>query len=296
MIRNEVSMTASMIEFRQAAAASIADPLRQSALEGATHKFAAGRLAMLDELPDADALRDHFKAIRSATLARLAHYLETFERNATAAGAQVHWAADGDAACRIVAEIARRHGITMAVKSKSMATEEIHLNAALQAAGVEPVETDLGEWIIQQSEEPPFHIIAPAIHKTRGQVADLINTITGQSLDADDIPGMTATARRLLREQFLTAGMGISGGNLAVAETGSVVLVTNEGNGRMVTSLPPVHVAVIGIEKIAPTWDDAATWLALLARSGTGQPMSIYTTAITGPARPGTSMARRKST
>jgi L-lactate dehydrogenase complex protein LldF len=280
-------MSVTTIEFRHFAASAIADPRLQGALEGATGKFRDARRAALAELPDADALRDHFKALRSATLARLAEHLETFERNATAAGAQVHWAADAAAACRIVTEIARHHGVALAAKSKSMVSEEIHLNLALQAAGVEPVETDLGEWIIQLAGDPPYHIVAPAIHKTRQQVAELFSELTGETLPPDDIPRLTATARRLLREQFLAAGMGISGANIAVAETGSVVLVTNEGNGRMVTSLPPVHVAVMGIEKIAPTWEDAATWLALLARSATGQPLSIYTTAITGPARPG---------
>jgi L-lactate dehydrogenase complex protein LldF len=280
-------MSVSTIEFRHFAASAIADPRLQGALEGATGKFRAARSSALADLPDADALRDHFKTLRSATLARLAEHLETFEHNARAAGAQVHWAADGDAACRIVTQIARQHGVTLAAKSKSMVSEEIHLNQALAAAGVEPVETDLGEWIIQLAGDPPYHIVAPAIHKTRQQVAELFSELIGETLPADDIPRLTATARGLLREKFLAAGMGISGGNLAVAETGSVVLVTNEGNGRMVTSLPPVHVAVVGIEKIAPTWEDAAAWLALLARSATGQPLSIYTTAITGPARPG---------
>ena len=168
-----------------------------------------------------------------------------------------------------------------------MATEEIHLGRALEAAGVEAVETDLGEWLVQLAQEPPFHIIAPAIHKTRQDAAALVGREAGRPLSADDIPALTAEARRILRTCFLEAGMGISGGNIAVAETGSVVLVTNEGNGRLVTSAPPVHVAVIGIEKVAPTWDDAAVWLSLLARSSAGQPLSIYTSIITGPARAG---------
>src|SRR5690606_2425526 len=185
-------------------------------------------------------------------------------------------------ASAIVTRLARERGVTLAAKSKSMATEEIHLNDALLAAGVTPVETDLGEWILQLAGEPPYRIIAPAIHKTRDQVAALFVQETGAPLPDDNIPTLTATARRELRQRFLDAGMGISGGNIAVAETGSIVLVPNEGNGRMVTSLPPVHVAVIGIEKVAPTWNDAAAWLALLARSATGQPLSIYTTVITG--------------
>ena len=278
--------TATMGQFRSRALIAIEDIRLQGALEGATGKFSAGRVNALAELPESDALRDHFKAIRSATLARLAEHLETFERHALAAGSQVHWARDGAEASQIVVEIARRHGATLATKSKSMATEEIGLNRALSAAGIEPVETDLGEWILQLAQEAPFHIIGPAIHKTRGQVAELFSAETGQTLPPDDIPRLTAEARRLLREKFLAAGVGISGANIGVAETGSIVLVTNEGNAEMITSLPPVHVVVMGIEKIAPTWDDAAAWLALLGRSATGQALSIYTTFITGPARP----------
>jgi L-lactate dehydrogenase complex protein LldF len=275
-----------MGQFRSRALIAIEDIRLQGALEGATGKFSAGRVAALAELPDADALRDHFKAIRSATLANLAEHLEAFERQALSNGAQVHWARDGDEASQIVVDVARRHGATLATKTKSMATEEIDLNRALSVAGIEPVETDLGEWILQLAQEAPFHIIGPAIHKTRGQVAELFSEETGQTLPPDDIPRLTAEARRLLRERFMAAGVGISGANIGVAETGSIVLVTNEGNAEMVTSLPPVHVVVMGIEKIAPNWDDAAAWLALLARSATGQALSIYTTFITGPARP----------
>ncbi len=277
--------TATFPEFRERAIKAIGDPQLQRAIDGATLNFRTGRETALAELPDADALRDHFKAIRSATLARLADHLETFERQATAAGAIVHWARDAAEARDIVIGIARQHGVDLAVKSKSMATEEIHLNRALDEAGITPVETDLGEWIIQLAGETPSHIVGPALHKTREQVADLFSREVGRPLPPDDIPGLTAEARRILREKFLAAGIGISGANLGVAETGSIVLVTNEGNGRLVTSAPPVHVAVMGIEKIAPTWDDAAVWLQLLARSSTGQPLSIYTTAITGPAR-----------
>ena len=273
--------------FRVGARQAIEDAHLQQALNGATEKFRAGREQALAHLPDADRLRDHLKAIRGATIAQLADHLETFERNATAAGARVHWAETGEEAARIVVEIARQHRARLAVKSKSMTSEEIDLNAALMAAGIQPVETDLGEWIIQLAHERPAHIIAPAIHKTKQQVAELFSPLAGKSLPADDIPALTAEARRLLREQFLAADMGISGANLAVAETGSIVLVTNEGNGRMVTTLPPVHVAIVGIEKVVPTWRHAATWLQLLARSATGQPLSVYTSIITGPARPG---------
>lgn len=276
-----------MAGFRSAAVIAIEDIRLQGALEGATGRFRTARELALAELPESEQLRDHFKAVRGATLGRLADHLETFERQATAAGARVHWARDGAEACRLVVDIAAQHDAQLATKTKSMVTEEIHLNEALAAAGVTAVETDLGEWIIQLAGEPPSHIIAPAIHKSRQQVADLFSREVGYPLAADDIPQLTAEARRLLRQKFLAAGIGISGANIGVAETGSIVLVTNEGNAEMVTALPPVHVVVMGIEKITPTWDDAAAWLALLARSATGQPLSIYTTAVTGPARAG---------
>jgi L-lactate dehydrogenase complex protein LldF len=277
-------MTASVKQFRQTAFIAVEDVRLQTALEGATGRFHSARTVAIAELPDADAMRDHFKTIRANTLANLAEHLETFERNSIANGSNVHWARDASEAQKIVLDIAKAYGVELVAKSKSMATEEIHLNHALKNAGIIPIETDLGEWIVQLAGEPPSHIIAPAIHKTKEQVADLFTREAGQTVPAD-IPTLTAEARRMLREKFLAAGMGISGGNLGVAETGSIVLVTNEGNGRMVTSLPPVHVAVMGIEKIAPTWDEATVWLSLLARSATGQPLSIYTSIITGPAR-----------
>lgn len=272
--------------FRRRAGAAIADARLQKSLASATGRFRQHRQEALAELPGADPMRTHFKQLRAATIANLAEHLHTFETNATAAGAQVHWALDGAEAARIVTEIAQKHGVNLAVKSKSMVTEEIHLNRALAEHGIQAVETDLGEWIVQLAGETPSHIIAPAIHKTREQVAELLSQEAGRQLPTD-IPALTEQARRRLREKFLQAGMGISGGNIAVADSGSVVLVTNEGNGRMVTSLPKVHVAVIGIEKVAPTWDEATVWLSLLARSATGQPLSIYTSVITGPARAG---------
>jgi L-lactate dehydrogenase complex protein LldF len=273
--------------FRHSATIAIENIRLQGALEGATARFRSHRESALADYPQADALRDHFKKIRSSTLARLGEHLETFERNAAAAGATIHWAETAEEAGNIVTNLAQERGVSLVAKSKSMTTEEIHLNQRLESAGITPVETDLGEWIVQLAEETPSHIIAPAIHKTRAQVAELLSREAGQPLAGDDIPALTAEARRMLRQKFLAAGMGVSGGNLGIAESGTVVLVTNEGNAEMVTNLPPIHVAIIGIEKIAPTWNDAAAWLSLLARSATGQPLSIYTTFITGPARPG---------
>lgn len=278
--------SASMEQFRQRATIAIEDIHLQAALDAATSKFVDGRLHARSEFPDIDALRDHFKRIRAATLGNLAHYLEQFEHNARAAGTHVHWAGSDQDAVDIVLDLAKQHGVSLVTKSKSMVTEEIHLNSVLEANDIKPVETDLGEWIVQLAEEPPSHIIGPAIHKTRQQVAALLGKEAGRELAADDIPEMTVVARQILRQKFLAAGIGISGGNLGIAETGTLVLVTNEGNGRLVTSAPPIHVAIMGIEKICPDWDAAATWLALLARHATGQPMSIYTTAITGPRRP----------
>lgn len=279
-------MTTTVKKFRQSATIAIEDVRLQSAYDGATRTFQNHRTNVLAALPHADELRDHFKKIRAATLAQLGRHLETFESNAQANGATVHWAETGDQACDIVLKIAQQNDVRLITKSKSMATEEIHLNQRLEASDITPVETDLGEWIIQLAKEPPSHIIAPAIHKTRHQVAELFTEYSGTQHSPDDVEGMTATARGILRENFLSAGIGISGGNMLIAETGSVIMVENEGNGRMVTSATPIHIAIVGIEKVARNWDDAAVWLQLLARSATGQPMSIYTSAITGPKRP----------
>ncbi len=276
-------MSTTLQQFKQSTTIALGDIKLQSALAAAGGGFAANRERALAEVPDVDQLRDHLKAIRSATMARLAEHLETFERNAQAAGTHVHWAKDGAEACAIILDIAKRNNVELIAKGKSMATEEVHLNTALEAEGIEVVETDLGEYIIQLAKEPPSHIIAPAIHKTKEQVAELMSEQAGRPLPADDIEGLTAVARQLLREKFLSAGMGITGGNIGIAETGSLVLVENEGNGRMVTAVPRIHVALMGIEKIAPTWDDAAVWLSLLARSAIGQPLSVYTNIITGP-------------
>ena len=227
------------------------------------------------------------KAIRERALVDLDVWLERFEANATQAGATVLWARDGAEVCRHVVDIARRHQIKKAIKSKSMLSEEAGLNQALEAAGVQPVETDLGEYILQISNnEPPSHIIAPVIHKSVDQVADLFASVHGKSRKTA-IPDLTREARAVLREHFVTADMGISGGNFLVAETGSVALVTNEGNGRMVTTLPRVHVVITGIEKVIPTLEDLATLMRLLPRSATGQAISNYFSILTGTKRPG---------
>jgi L-lactate dehydrogenase complex protein LldF len=198
----------------------------------------------------------------------------------------VHYADTAADARRIILDIARRTGARLAVKSKSMATEEIELNDALLEAGVTPVETDLGEYIIQLAHEKPSHIIAPAIHKTKGQVAELFAKELKREVAADP-EELTRIARVELRDKFLAADLGITGANFAVADTGTVVLVTNEGNGRMVTSLPRVHVAVMGVEKVIPSMSDLVVFLAILAKSATGQKLSSYTTLVQGPRRAG---------
>ncbi len=276
----------SEVPFPQRAASALKDRFLQEALTIATTKFIDLRKESFAGFPDGDALRDQARSIKEATLQKLDVYLGQLADNVERLGGHVHWAATGAEARDIILALCRERGVRMAVKSKSMATEEIDLNEALERAGVTPVETDLGEYIIQLAHEKPSHIIAPAIHKTKGQVADLISDVAGRRLPADP-EALTAAARILLRQKFLEADMGITGANFAVAETGTVVLVTNEGNGRMVTSLPRIHVALMGIEKVIPSMTDLAVFLAILARSATGQKLSSYTTLVRGPRQPG---------
>jgi L-lactate dehydrogenase complex protein LldF len=265
---------------------ALKDRYLQEALGIATTKFIGLRKEAFAGFPEGEALRDRARAIKEGTLQQLDRHLERLADNVERLGGHVHWAATGDEARDIVLRLCRDKSVRMAVKSKSMATEEIDLNDALEAAGVKPVETDLGEYIIQLAHEKPSHIIAPAIHKTKGQVADLFSKELGGRFEADP-EVLTAVARKELRQKFLDADMGITGANFAVAETGTIVLVTNEGNGRMVTSLPRIHVAVMGMEKVIPTMTDLMVFLAILARSATGQKLSSYTTLVRGPRQPG---------
>jgi L-lactate dehydrogenase complex protein LldF len=272
------------IPFRQRAGSALKDAFLQEALTIATTKFIDLRREAFEDFPEGEALRDRARAIKEATLQRLDHYLEMLIANIERLGGHVHYAKTSEEARAIVVDIARRTGARMAVKSKSMATEEIHLNEALEHAGITPVETDLGEYIIQLAHERPSHIIAPAIHKTKGQVADLFGREFKRRVEADP-EVLTKIARDELRGKFLQADLGITGANFAVADTGTVVLVTNEGNGRMVTSLPRVHVAVMGVEKVVPSLTDLMVFLAILAKSATGQKLSVYTTLVRGPRR-----------
>jgi L-lactate dehydrogenase complex protein LldF len=272
--------------FQERIRAATSDPHLAAALLTATTRLATGRAAALESLPHADAVRDHARRIRAHTISSLDTYLAQFADAATRQGAHVHWAATAADATRLVVEIAHAVRARLAVKSKSMVTEEIGLNDALEAAGVRVVETDLGEFIVQLAGDHPSHIIVPVVHKTSADVAELFRAkLNATDNEVADIPSMTALARRTLRREFLGADVGISGANFAVAETGSISVVTNEGNGRLTTSTPRVHVALVGIERIVPTVEDLGVMLQLLARSATGQKLSVYTSIITGPGR-----------
>ncbi|MEW6720231.1 MAG: LutB/LldF family L-lactate oxidation iron-sulfur protein [Thermodesulfobacteriota bacterium] len=272
--------------FARYAQRALSDKALQAALNGATGRLSALRAAAIAAFPGYDAARERASAVKEDTLARLDEQLARFIEEASRRGAVVHVARDAAQAREIAVGIAKEEGISLAVKSKSMVAEEVDLNAALQEAGVEVVESDLGEYIVQLAGEPPSHIIVPAVHKTRGEISRLFETRLGEP-PTDSIPRLVATARKRLREKFLSAGMGITGANFLVAETGSVVLLTNEGNGRMGTTLPRVHLAVTGIEKVLPRMSDLPVFLRLLPRSATGQPLTSYVSILTGTRREG---------
>ncbi len=273
-------------DFLGGAAQALGNAELQQALIRLTDTLMAGNRRGYAALADSDRLRDHAKAIKEHTLANLDRYLQQLEASVLKNGGQVHWAATAEDARQIVVNIARRAHCSRAVKSKSMTSEEIHLNAALQQAGLEVTETDFGEFIIQLAGERPSHLVAPAVHHTRESVARVMSAHLGEQLPGD--PSTLAMAgRRYLRDKFWAADLGITGVNFAVAQTGTMVLVTNEGNGRLTTTCPRVHVAVMGMEKVIPRWIDLPVFLKLLARAATGQTLSVYTSMITGPRRPG---------
>jgi L-lactate dehydrogenase complex protein LldF len=253
-------------------------------VRNATEMMAGRRLDALAGLTDPDGVRDAARGLRAAAMADLPELLDTWSTRLEAIGGHVHWAADAAEANAIVRDLIRAEGATIVTKGKSMASEEIHLNAALEADGREVVETDLGEFIIQLAGETPSHIIAPAIHHDRYSVAELFAVDAGHPIESE-ITAEAAYAQARLRDAFLAAGVGISGVNFAVADTGSICLVENEGNGRMCTSVPPVHIAIMGMERIVRDWAELDVMLGLLARSGTGQAYSVYTNIITGPKR-----------
>ena len=262
----------------------------QKALGHLRHGFVPRRAAAVYRMPEMDELRDAARDLKNHVLAHLDLYLERYEKQVIAAGGHVHWARTADEACRIVVDICKARGAKTVTKGKSMISEEMGLNDALEAAGMEAVETDLGEYIIQLRGEHPSHIIAPAGHVTRQQVeADfrrVHNTLAAERI-LEEPASLLAEARGVLREKFLAADVGVTGANFLIAETGTSIIVTNEGNGDLTQTLPKVHIVLASIEKVVPTLEDTATLLRVLARSATGQDMSVYTTLSTGPRRPG---------
>jgi len=252
----------------------------------AADTFGTKRADAFASVADLESLRDRASALRLQVLDRLQEYEEMFTSRATKAGAMVHRAKDASSAREIIARILADRGAKTVVKSKSMVSEEIHLNAHLEKAGMEVLETDLGEYIIQLVGETPSHIIVPAIHKNRRQVGRLFAEMLGVEY-TEDPQVLTKIARRAIREKFLDADAGLSGANFAAAASGSLVLFTNEGNGRMVTTVPPLHIAILSLEKMIPSLADLPTFIRLLPRSATGQSITSYVSVITGTRKPG---------
>ena len=276
--------------FPENAVRAIADDRLRAALGKVREGFGgARRQAAVDRLPEFEALRDAARDIKDHVIAHLDLYLERFERRVEESGGTVHWCETPGEARDLVLRLCREVDARTVTKGKTMIAEEIGLNPFLESHGIAPVETDLGEYIIQLADEPPSHIIAPAIHKTKDQVADLFHEHHrrhGRTRRLDDPGELVDEARQILRRKYIEADVGITGANFLIAETGSAVIVTNEGNGDLTQTLPRRHIVLATPEKIAPTLEDAATLLRVLARSATGQEFSVYTTFSTGPRRP----------
>jgi L-lactate dehydrogenase complex protein LldF len=276
-------------QFKENARAALADPNLQQSLKFFEVNFTARRRDVAAKLPEFDALRDAARDIKDHTLSHLDLYLEAYEERVRAAGGHVHFAVTAADARAIVLDICRRVGAKTVTKGKSMVSEEIGINAFLEQNGIQPIETDLGEYLIQIRGEMPSHIIAPAVHLTKDQIeADFRRVHTELAPERSLIEPTTllTEARNVLRRRFLAADVGITGANMLVAETGTSVIVTNEGNGDLTQTLPKVHIVLATIEKLVPTLEDAAQILRVLARSATGQEISVYTTFSTGPRRP----------
>ena len=275
--------------FKDNARAALADAELQNALKFVEVNFVARRREVADKLPEFDALRDSARDIKNHTLAHLDLYLEAYEAKVLAAGGHVHYAETAEDARRIILDLCKSFGAKTVTKGKSMVAEEIGLNDHLEANGIAPIETDLGEYIIQLRHEMPSHIIAPAVHLTKAQIeADFRRVHTHLPADRNLVEptSLLAEARAVLREKFLAADVGITGANFLIAETGTSVIVTNEGNGDLTQTLPKAHIVLASIEKLVPTLEDMSQLMRVLARSATGQEMSVYTTLSTGPRRP----------
>ncbi len=273
-------------DFVAASGAAMQDANLRRALRQVGGGFNDARLEAIEEVSwEAwEEWREEARRIKIHALENLDYYLELLHDRVTEAGGQVHFARDSAQANAIVAEIARSRGVKIATKSKSMVSEELDLNSTLEANGVDVYETDLGEYIIQLAGETPSHLVAPALHKTKEQVSQLFHDELGVPL-TDDIEEMARVARQALREKFLSADLGISGANFLVAETGTLVIITNEGNGRLCTSAPRIHIGITGMEKVIPSIQDLAVFLRLLPRSATGQRITSYVSMVSGPRR-----------
>jgi L-lactate dehydrogenase complex protein LldF len=269
-------------EFDQRLSRALENPRLRQNLSAFQQGWRAARDHAADEI-DFPTLQSRMKRAKSAVTANLEAYLEKFRLAAEEAGVTVHTASDAEAANHIILEIARRRNVSLIAKSKSMVSEEIGFNHVAEDAGFRVVETDLGEWIVQLRHERPSHMVMPAVHLSRQEIGKDMSTALRQDISGEDITAQVGTARDEIRDAFFAAGMGITGANALIAESGTVMMVTNEGNGRLCASVPPVHVVLAGIEKLIPTFDDAVTQIRLLARSGTAQRITSYTTFITGP-------------
>ncbi|MFO1147617.1 MAG: LutB/LldF family L-lactate oxidation iron-sulfur protein [Alsobacter sp.] len=276
-------------QFKENAHRALEDDQLQKAMGNVRVNFIQRRAAVAAKLPEFEDLRDSARDIKNHALEHLDLYLERYEEKVTAAGGKVHWARTAEEARAAVLEICRSVGAKTVTKGKSMISEEIGLNAAIEAAGMAAVETDLGEYIIQLRHEIPSHIIAPAVHLNATQVESefrRVHTHLDPQRDLSEPNQLLTEARGVLRDRFLAADVGITGANFLIAETGTSVIVTNEGNGDLTQTLPKIHIVIASIEKIVPTLEDASQILRVLARSATGQEMSVYTTFSTGPRRP----------
>ncbi|MDZ4797178.1 MAG: LutB/LldF family L-lactate oxidation iron-sulfur protein [Bryobacteraceae bacterium] len=267
---------------------TLANPELQLAVYTATGRLMDKRKAAVDSelLPEYQELRTHANALKQHTVDNLDWYLEEFERNVEAHGGKVIWCETGAEVANFVLELAKKRDLKLIVKSKSMTTEEIDFNEHVEQHGLEAVETDLGEYILQLAAQKPYHIVAPALHMTRYEVADVFTAKLG--VERETVPEkQTMIARRVLREKFLAADIGITGANFLIADSGAIVLVENEGNARLSSSAPKIHIAVAGIEKLIPRAQDLGVFLRLLGRSATGQHLTSYTSFLAGPRRAG---------
>ncbi|OEH86896.1 iron-sulfur cluster-binding protein [Desulfuribacillus stibiiarsenatis] len=269
-------------DFHDRVSEALQDDFLRGAVKRATNRLRTGRVNQLKTLVDFQEWRERAQAIRSHTILHLDQYLETFTNKVEENGGNVHWALTAEEAVAHIHRICKDKSAKSVVKSKSMVSEELHLNHHLEKDDIEVVETDLGEYIIQLANQTPSHIIVPAIHHTRESVSDLFSEVAGERLPAET-PALTAFARKVLRQKFLDAEVGITGCNFAIAETGSVVLFTNEGNGRMVNSLPDTQIVIMGMERILPSFIELDTMLNLLPRSATGQKITTYVSVLNGP-------------